>query len=239
MDFKNVYDDNKRAESYAALEFPGTYYLAYRDLPEIFTKYINGKKALDFGCGTGRSTRFLKKHGYDAVGIDISGSMINIAKEYDPIGKYFLVDGSDFSVLNNERYDLITAIFTFDNIPGKDNRKELLTVLKDLLTDNGKIVLLDSADRIYVNEWTSFSTIGFPENRNAKSGEKVKIIMKDVDDKRPVEDIIWFDEDYRELFSSAKLKLLESIEPLGREGENIDWINETKLAPWIIYILGK
>jgi hypothetical protein len=37
MEFTNVYDDAERAEAYAKLEFPGTYYLAYRDLPEIIS----------------------------------------------------------------------------------------------------------------------------------------------------------------------------------------------------------
>ena len=29
VSFSNVYDDTERAKAYAALEFPGTYYLAY------------------------------------------------------------------------------------------------------------------------------------------------------------------------------------------------------------------
>ena len=33
MSFTNVYDDAQRAEAYGTLECPGTYYLAYRDLP--------------------------------------------------------------------------------------------------------------------------------------------------------------------------------------------------------------
>lgn len=44
MDFINVYEDTQRAEAYAKLEFPGTYYLAYRDLPEIIKEHVVGKK---------------------------------------------------------------------------------------------------------------------------------------------------------------------------------------------------
>lgn len=66
------------------LSFPATYYLAYRDLPAIISQYVaqhvSGREALDFGCGAGRSTRFLKKLGFNAVGIDISSSMIQVAK---------------------------------------------------------------------------------------------------------------------------------------------------------------
>jgi len=68
--FSNVYDDAGRAEAYATLEFPGTYYLAYLDLPAIIAQHVSGRNALDFGCGAGRSTRFLKKLGFKAIGID-------------------------------------------------------------------------------------------------------------------------------------------------------------------------
>ena len=61
--------------------FPETYYLVYRDLPAIVAQHVTGREALDFGCGTGRSTRFLKRLGFNAIGIDISSSMIELAGE--------------------------------------------------------------------------------------------------------------------------------------------------------------
>ena len=83
MGFVNVYEDTKRAAAYSKLEFPGTYYLAYRDLPKIILEHVKGRKAIDFGCGTGRSTRFLKKLGFDTVGVDIAEEMIKRAREMD------------------------------------------------------------------------------------------------------------------------------------------------------------
>ncbi len=41
-EFSNVYDDKARADAYAKLEFPGTYYLAYRDLPAIIGEHVQG-----------------------------------------------------------------------------------------------------------------------------------------------------------------------------------------------------
>ena len=117
MSFSNVYDDTERAEAYATLEFPGTYYLAYRDLPAIITEYVTGREALDFGCGAGRSTRFLKKLGFDVIGIDISSSMIQLAMKLDPNGSYRLVDAGDFSAFEPARFDLVLSAFAFDNIP--------------------------------------------------------------------------------------------------------------------------
>ncbi len=37
-DFTNVYADPARAQAYAALEYPGTYYLAFRDLPGLLRR---------------------------------------------------------------------------------------------------------------------------------------------------------------------------------------------------------
>jgi ubiquinone/menaquinone biosynthesis C-methylase UbiE len=60
MNFVNCYEDVNRANAYATLEFANTYYLAYRDLPAILTEHVTGMSALDFGCGTGRSTRLVR-----------------------------------------------------------------------------------------------------------------------------------------------------------------------------------
>jgi SAM-dependent methyltransferase len=239
MEFGNLYEDAKRAEAYAKLEFPGTYYLAYRDLPEIISKYVKGKKAIDFGCGTGRSTRFLQTIGFDAVGIDIAEDMIKKAKEIDPKGDYRLIQGSDFTWFEKGAYDLILSAFTFENIPLMERKVDLFRKLGELHNKEGKIINLVSSPEIYVNEWASFSTKDFPENRQAKCGDKVKIIMTDVDDRRPVEDIIWPDEDYRKTYKQAGLTLIQTYKPLAREDEPYKWVSETKIAPWVIYVLSR
>lgn len=239
MEFANVYEDAKRAQAYAKLEFPGTYYLAYRDLPQIIFEHVKGRKAIDFGCGTGRSTRFLQKLGFDAVGVDISEDMIKEARRIDPLGDYNLIRDGDFSRFAQAACDLILSAFTFDNIPTKRRKVDLLRKLGGLLNDGGIIANLVSSPEIYVNEWESFSTKDFPENKLAKCGDKVRIIVTAIDDKRPVEDVIWPDEDYRQTYREAGLELLETRKPLARDDEPFEWVNETRIAPWVIYVLGK
>lgn len=51
-------------EAYSTLEFAKTYHLAFRDLPAIVSRYLKGGSALDFGCGTGRSARFVSGLGF-------------------------------------------------------------------------------------------------------------------------------------------------------------------------------
>jgi SAM-dependent methyltransferase len=237
--FSNVYDDKARADAYAKLEFPGTYYLAYRDLPAIISEYVRGKKAIDFGCGTGRSTRFLRELGFDAVGVDISEPMLARAREIDPQGEYRLVPDGNLGEIAVGSYDLVLSAFTFDNIPTMEKKVTLFKSLRRCLTGGGRIVSVVSSPEIYVNEWASFSTKDFRGNRTAKSGGKVLIVMLDVDDKRPVEDIIWSDEDYRKVYGRAGLAAIKTHRPLAKKSEPYPWVSETKIAPWVIYVLGQ
>ena len=236
-EFSNVYDDEARADAYAQLEFPGTYYLAYRDLGTIINEHVSGRKALDFGCGAGRSTRFLRRMGFQAAGVDIAAPMLERARERDPEGDYRLVPSGDLTSLPPGTYDLVLSVFTFDNIPIMERRVALFQSLRRLLTESGRIVNLVSSPEIYVNEWASFSTKDFPENRTARSGDKVRIVMLDVEDRRPVEDVLWTSEGYRDVYERAGLKVLRTHRPLGNPGEPYSWINETKVAPWVIYVL--
>lgn len=238
MSFSNVYEDTERAQAYATLGFPGTYYLAYRDLPALLAEHVRGRRALDFGCGAGRSTRFLGGLGFDAVGVDVSRSMIEMATRLDPDGTYRLVPDGDLSALEPAAFDLVLAAFPFDNIPGVEKRRALLRELRRLLGPRGRIVLLGSTPEIYTHEWASFSTRDFPENRRAKSGECVRLVMKDVEDRRPVEDFLWYHHDYLDLFKAAELELIAEHRPLGRDDEPYEWLSETTVAPWVIYLVG-
>jgi SAM-dependent methyltransferase len=233
----NCYEDEHRAAAYAKLEFPGTYYLAYRDLPQIISQHVSGRKALDFGCGTGRSTRFLKQHGLDAVGVDIADEMIQLAREFDREGEYYRIDDGDLSRFDAGSFDLVLSVFTFDNIPTREKKTMLFRKLAGLLKQSGRIVSLVSSPEIYVNEWASFSTRDFPENKMAVSGDKVRIIMTDVEDRRPVEDVLWSEASYREVYAEAGITVASIERPLGRGDEPYQWVNETRIAPWTIYVM--
>ena len=237
--FRNVYDHQARSEAYATLEFPGTYFLAFRDLPAIIRAHVQGRKAVDFGCGAGRSTRFLRGLGFEVVGVDIAEPMLARARARDPQGDYRLLGEQGVRYLGAGAYDVVLSAFTFDNIPTRERKVALFRDLEALLRPGGRIVNLVSAPEIYVNEWASFSTKDFPANRNARSGDKVLIVMLDVADRRPVEDILWTDHDYRRLYERAGLQPIQTYEPLGRPGEGHAWVSETTIAPWVIYVLGR
>jgi SAM-dependent methyltransferase len=237
LDFANVYEDAGRAASYATLEFPNTYYLAFRDLPAILHRHVRGWAALDFGCGAGRSSRFLTRLGFEVVGADVSAEMVARAREQDPEGDYRLIGEDGLGTLPPAFFDLAVASFTFDNVPTMTQKVALLGGLRRLLRPTGVIVNLVSSPEIYTHEWASFTTRGFPENRSARSGDTVHIVMTDVPDRRPIEDVLWSHEAYLEAFAAAGLEAIETHRPLGRGDEPFPWVEETRIAPWVIYVL--
>src|SRR5512143_371635 len=115
--FRNVYQDEDYAKSYSALDWSGTYYLIYRDLAAILRRHVVGKRALDFGCGTGRSARLLRSYAYEVLGVDVAESMIRSAKKADLEGNYLLISCGNLDQLASKKFNLILAAFPFDNVP--------------------------------------------------------------------------------------------------------------------------
>ncbi len=160
--FTNAYEDAAFADAYSTLDFPGTYHLAFRDLPRLIGTHVRGERALDFGCGAGRSTRFLRRLGFNVVGVDISADMVRRARAIDPPGIYRVIQDGDFSDFVRERFDLVLCAFPFDNIPSRDRKVALFRGLNGLLSPRGRLVNLVSSPEIYIHEWASFSTAAFP-----------------------------------------------------------------------------
>lgn len=237
MDFRNAYQDATRAAAYDQLEFPGTYHLAFRDLPELLQGLVPGRGAVDFGCGTGRSARFLKELGYEVTGLDIAEEMVAIARRRDPSGDYRVIADGDFSSVPAGTVDLVLSAFTFDNVLGRETKVRLFAGLRTLLAPRGRLINLVSTPEMYVHEWASFTTRDYPENRLAACGEVVRIVTTDHPDRRPVEDVLCTDEAYRAIYRAAGLEVVDVRRPLARGDEGVVWVSEREVAPWAIYVL--
>lgn len=235
--FLNTYEDTTRAAAYDELGLGGTYHLIFRDLPAILKDHVRGTRAVDFGCGTGRTTRFLSGQGFRPVGLDISSQMVAVAHDRDPGGDYRVIEDGDFSSLLQFGNDLVLSAFTFDNIPGHERKVRLFSGLRRLLHSGGRLVNIVSTPEIYTHEWTSFSTLAYPENVQADCGDVVRIITTDYSDNRPVDDILWPDEAYRAVYREASLEIEHVERPLARGDEGIRWVSEIEVAPWAIYVL--
>jgi len=163
--------------------------------------------------------------------------MLDQARTLDPSGDYHIVRDNVADAFSPDSFDVTLAAFTFDNMPTAE-KADALRILRILLAPSGCLLLVVSSPEIYVNEWASFSTRDFSENRHAADGDRVRIIMLDVPDRRPVEDVFCTDAHYRHLFENAGLKVLNVHSPLATGKETTKWISETTMAASTIYVLG-
>jgi ubiquinone/menaquinone biosynthesis C-methylase UbiE len=237
--FTNSYADTTRAAAYSKLEFPGTYYLAFRDLPALIKQYAQPGKAIDFGCGAGRSTRFLQSLGYETTGLDISAEMLALAHQLSKDIHFQLIDDGRLNGVQNDHYDLILSAFTFDNIASINKKAGLFREFNRVLKKDGCVINLVSSPELYVNDWASFKTTCFPHNFTAQSGDIVNTIITDTEDHRPVDDVLCTDAEYRKIFEDTGFELFKTHKPIATGEEPIAWVNETRIAPWAIYVLKK
>jgi 18S rRNA (guanine1575-N7)-methyltransferase len=89
-----------------------------RELTERAIELLELKKGrvIDVGCGTGFSLAVLKERGFDAVGVDISQPMLDIAKK-----KGLSVKRADFACLpfNDGTFDGLLSISSLQWVYGK------------------------------------------------------------------------------------------------------------------------
>jgi SAM-dependent methyltransferase len=75
------------------------------------TKPAKKSKFLDIGSGTGHHVSSLKAHGYKAIGIDISPSMIKKSQETYPDLEFKYADALDSNLFPEESFTYITCFY--------------------------------------------------------------------------------------------------------------------------------
>ncbi|HYK08153.1 MAG TPA: class I SAM-dependent methyltransferase [Candidatus Eisenbacteria bacterium] len=73
------YNNNAKEYAIASAKYP-----TIQNLEQFISVLPKNGKVLDAGCGAGRATNFLQKHGFQAVGLDLSEGLIQVAKEQYP-----------------------------------------------------------------------------------------------------------------------------------------------------------
>ena len=71
----------------------------------------DGERYLDFACGTGRILRHCRPKVQSSTGVDVSVSMLEIARKESPSSKIICADLTTATPLDSQLFELITAIF--------------------------------------------------------------------------------------------------------------------------------
>jgi tRNA (uracil-5-)-methyltransferase TRM9 len=139
--------------SEAAREFSDTRNYPWPGWSRVLSGLPNDAKGggvLDVGCGNGRFARYIQeilKNDFRYVGIDISDSLLDIARAQVPESERNSFANIDVSRLYTEPqllpgpFSLIVAFGVLHHIPSLDGRRELLSALLRRLTPDGRLAI--------------------------------------------------------------------------------------------------
>jgi 2-polyprenyl-3-methyl-5-hydroxy-6-metoxy-1,4-benzoquinol methylase len=108
-------------------------------------KYVQGKRVLDYGCGSGYGSQMLSNLADKVIGVDVSSEAIEFAKK-----KYFSnnIIFKDISELDDEKFDVITSFQVIEHVT---DDKEYIKKLKNLLNPDGYLLIStpDKKNRLF------------------------------------------------------------------------------------------
>lgn len=114
------------------------------DTVNRFFPEVQGKKALDVGCGTGTTAFMLSRMGMDVTGVDISETAIemgrDLSKQQNLNINFVRGDVLELDKLN-QKFDLIYDSHCLHCIVFEDDRQKVLTSAKKSLSDGGIFIL--------------------------------------------------------------------------------------------------
>ncbi len=107
----------------------------------ILDKYFAGQDVhlLDFACGTGRIVSLLESRVKTSTGVDVSGSMLAVAREKLKRTQIIEADITVENILKPRKFNLITAFRFFLNAE-PELRRAAMRALADLLDGAGCLV---------------------------------------------------------------------------------------------------
>lgn len=233
------------SSQYSQLKIEDSYFLAFRAAAELLRKHGSlGTKLLDFGCGTGRSTRFLKTIGFEPTGVDISQDMLKEARQMGQEDYYWLNPKKvSFSEQFSEQsFDAIFQSFVLLEYSSLSQMVDTFEEFNRVLCDDGIAVIVTGSEDYYRHDWLSFK-IGESdeetpdETRSITSGDKVRVSIKGTD--IVLFDYVWTNSDYRWVFQKSRFDVIDMVSPLARGDEPFEWVNEREFPCWTIYVLKK
>jgi SAM-dependent methyltransferase len=125
-----------------------------------FQNGLKGRRILDLGCGAGRTTHYLHEIGADVVGVDISPSLIRIAKQRAPQIDYR--EGNAESLdFDAESFDAVLFSFNgLDCLYPKDRRLKVMREVRRVLCAEGRFIFSHHNLTAFFFGWHKFMRLG-------------------------------------------------------------------------------
>lgn len=92
--------------------------------------------ALDVGCGNGRNAEVLTEHADTVVGVDVSGAVLDLARERVPEAGFLQADAAQLPLVD-EAVELALYVATIHHLPDRSLRRRSLDELARVLAPGG------------------------------------------------------------------------------------------------------
>lgn len=170
---------NKNADNFVA----NTISVDFKKTQDKFLDKLQGKRILDFGCGSGRDTKYFLEKGYEVDAVDGSEELCKAASKYTGIQVRQMLFQE---LIEQNRYDGIWACSSILHL-SKDELRIVFPKMLDALCSNGII-------------YTSFKYGEFEGERNGRfftdfTIETFSEFISDIDNIKMEED--WITGDVR------------------------------------------
>jgi SAM-dependent methyltransferase len=104
---------------------------------------LDGKRVLDFGCGNGRISSWLRRQGASVHGLDSSPEMLALARIAVPDGRFDLVEGDELPV-EDSPYDLVVSVGVLLYLaPVPERLERVVRKLARAMTPHGQLIALE------------------------------------------------------------------------------------------------
>lgn len=112
---------------------------------------LDGKRVLDAGCGTGALSVELAKRGAQVTAVDISGSLLEVAKKRTPehLLKYIDYRVGDMLATHDQPFDHVMAMDSLIHYPASDMR-DAINALSQSISGSGASLVFTFAPRTHL-----------------------------------------------------------------------------------------
>ncbi len=212
----------------------GTSFLVYRDIHEVCNKNnVVLDKALDLGCGDGRSTKVIDSLSKETYATDISSEMIALASAKNKNVNFFL-NKSNEKIYCHSSYTAIFSILMFFHFSSKVEMEKELRKCYFSLEKGGHLIVINGSKNIYVK---NYSTIKGAGAHPIKDGDECHVYLKRCD--LTVKDNYWSECFISQCAIDVGFKYKNLHYPIGKIEDMQCYIDEYNFPPYFYLVLEK
>ena len=205
-----------------------TYEVSFNEMGRLGN--FQGKTALDFGTGTGRSALLLELLGAKRViGVDHDENMIAQAKAKQHEGLEFHLTDKTIP-LPDASIDIAVSAHVFVEMRTLEEMQQATKEIARVLKPNGTFILITLNPASIGREYKSYR---YREQDELKNGDPITCIVKCAETPFEITDTYWTVDVYRQVLQSAGFIQIQTTLPLADEGD--EWFDEKEVAPDVVF----